>query len=209
MAESNLLVLSRAQFELHNELIPDLFTEEGRGFLDKVIEANDIELIILDSVSTLVRSGDDNDVEGWRAIQDWSLKHRGRGRAVIYLHHQGKSKTPRGTSSREIVLDTRISLSLNAELTTETETAFKLEFPKAREFHGADTAPMLAYLSTQSGVVEWRRESVKASNKVRVRELREQGMKARDISKELRISPSRVSQLVKELEEEKMTARIV
>ena len=73
-------------------------------------------------------------MESWRAIQDWSLTHRARGRAVIYLHHHGRSGNPRGTSAREIVLDARIKLVRDAELTTETETAFKLEFPKAREF---------------------------------------------------------------------------
>jgi putative DNA primase/helicase len=199
LPEGDLLVLSRAQFEMFGELMPDLGTSEGRAFLDKIIDDNKIELVILDSVSTLVRSGMDNDVESWRAIQDWSLKHRARGRAVIYLHHHGRSGNPRGTSAREIVLDSRIKLVREEEASTETETAFKLEFAKAREFYGADTAAMLAYLSTKSGVVEWRRESVKDNTRARVKELKEQGMKPSDIAKELGITKGRVSQVMKEL----------
>jgi putative DNA primase/helicase len=197
----NLLVLSRSQFEMHGKMMPDLATNEGRDFLDSIIENDNIDLIILDSVSTLVRSGMDNGVESWRAIQDWSLMHRARGRAVIYLHHHGRTGNPRGTSSREIVLDTRVKLTRDEDLTTEHETAFKLEFPKAREFYGADAAPMMAYLSTKTGVVDWRRESVKDSNRDRVRELSKQGWKVTDIAKELNLTKGRISQIMKEIRE--------
>jgi putative DNA primase/helicase len=79
----NLRVLSHSQFEMRSEAMPDIGEEVGRDFLDRVIEQYGIDLVILDSVSTLVRSGMDNDVESWRAVQAWSLKHRARGRAVI------------------------------------------------------------------------------------------------------------------------------
>ena len=152
-------MVSHSQFEMRSALILDLGTQDGRALLDQYIETCDIDLIILDSVSTLVRSGTDNDVESWRAIQEWSLKHRARGRAVIYLHHHGRSGNPRGTSAREIVLDTRIKLVRDDTLSTENESALRLEFPKAREFYGNDAAPMIAFLSTLGGVVTWRRKS--------------------------------------------------
>lgn len=199
LPETNLRVISHSQFEMRSALILDLGTPEGRAMADEYIETYDIDLIILDSVSTLVRSGTDNDVESWRAIQEWSLKHRARGRAVIYLHHHGRSGNPRGTSAREIVLDTRIKLVRDENLSTKNETAFRLEFPKAREFYGADTAPMIAFLSTQAGVVAWRRESVKDNTRERVAELREQGWKQTDIAKELDLTKGRISQIVKEL----------
>lgn len=199
LPEEYLRILSRSQFEMYGGLMPDLGTPEGRAFLDRVIEENQIDLIILDSVSTLVRSGIDNDVESWRAIQDWSLRHRARGRAIVYLHHHGRSGTPRGTSAREIVLDARLKLTRDEEQTTENETAFRLEYPKAREFFGGDTAPMLAYLSTPEGRVHWRRESVKDVTQERVRELLQQGMKPAAIAKEMAVSRSWISQVMKKL----------
>jgi putative DNA primase/helicase len=199
LPESQFAVLSRSQFEMQGALIPNLGDDAGRRYLDAEIERLGTDLIILDSVSTLVRSGIDNDVESWRAIQDWSLTHRARGRSVIYLHHQGRSGKPRGTSSREIVLDTRISLTHDLERSTETETAFTLEFPKAREIYGADTAPMIAYLSTQSGQVEWRRESVRDDTRERVKELLAQGLKPAEVAKEMKLSRGRVSQIKKEI----------
>jgi putative DNA primase/helicase len=196
---SDLQVLSRSQFEMYAKLMPDIGTPEGREFLDHFIAENKIDLVILDSVSTLVRTGVDNDIESWRAIQDWSLTHRARGRAIIYLHHQGRSNKPRGTSGREIVLDSRISLKYDAEQTTADETAFQLVFPKAREFFGVEAEPLVTYLSTRSGTVTWRRESVKDNTRERVRELMDAGWKQTAIATELQLSRGRISQIVKEI----------
>jgi putative DNA primase/helicase len=202
LPNSDFRMLSHAQFEARGAPMLDLGEAAGRDALDDEIERHKIDLIILDSITTLIRSGDDNDLESWRAIQAWSLKHRARGRTVIFLHHHGRSGNPRGTSAREIVIDARIKMTKSDDLTTETETAFKIEFPKAREFYGADAAPMVAYLSTpgEPGTVAWRREGVKESTRERVKELREQGWKQSDIAKELKLTKGRISQIVKELD---------
>jgi putative DNA primase/helicase len=205
LPESQFRVLSRAQFEMAGATMLDLGTEDGRDYLDQVIEHDQITLIILDSVSTLVRSGIDNDVESWRAIQDWSLHHRARGRAVIYLHHHGRSGQPRGTSAREIVLDARIKLTRDDSLSSEEKktTAFKLEFAKAREFFGADAAARIAYLSTRSGAVEWKYETMKDSNRQRVADLMQRDMAAADIARELGVTKGRVSQIMSELRDQR------
>jgi len=201
LPESEFRVLSRAQFEMAGASMLDLGTEDGRDYLDQFIERHQITLIVFDSVSTLVRSGIDNDVESWRAIQDWSLRHRARGRAVIYLHHHGRSGQPRGTSAREIVLDARIKLTRDDNLSNEEKkkTAFKLEFAKAREFFGADAAGRMAYLSTRSGAVEWKYETMKDSNRQRVADLMQRGMAPADIARELGVTKGRVSQIMTEL----------
>ena len=203
LPETKFAVLSRSQFEMRGALIPDLGEQAGRDFLDAEIERLGIDLVILDSVSTLVRSGVDNDVESWRAIQDWSLKHRARGRAIIYLHHHGRSGNPRGTSAREIVLDTRLKLTRDEALSNDDATAFKLEFPKSREFFGAAAAPMMAYLSTQSGTVHWRREAmteVAEGKRVEIEELLKGGTKPADIAKKLDVSRRYVYHVKKEKE---------
>jgi putative DNA primase/helicase len=197
LPETQFRVLSRAQFELHGLSMLDLGTPEGRDYLDKFIEYHDIDLVILDSVTTLVRSGVENDIESWRAIQEWSLVHRAQGRAVIYLHHHGRSGNPRGTSGREVVLDARIKL--RQETRTDDETVFKLEFPKTREFYGADAADRLIALTTRSGVVSWRQQSIAASNEQRVKALVDEGWVPADIARELNLTRGRVSQIMKGL----------
>jgi putative DNA primase/helicase len=59
---------------------------------------------------------------------------------------------------------------------------------------------MIGFLSTQGGVVRWRRESVKDNTRERVAELRKQGWKQTDIAKELGLTKGRISQIVKELQ---------
>jgi putative DNA primase/helicase len=206
------IVLSRSQFDLRDEMMPDLGTEQGRDWLDAEIERLGVVLIILDSVSTLVRSGIDNEVESWRVVQEWSLKHRGKGRAVIYLHHHGRSGNPRGTSSREIVLDSRIKLARLEEKCTETETAFKLEFPKAREFYGAAAAPMIGCLTTTTldgtpgqeseepqQQVAWRKEALRSPMEEKVATLQAEGKTQTEIAKALKKTPGYISQIVKKL----------
>jgi DNA-binding NarL/FixJ family response regulator len=117
---------------------------------------------------------------------------------VIYLHHHGRSGNPRGTSSREIVLDTRIKMTKDDTLTTETETAFKLEFVKAREFFGEDARPLIAFLNTTSGVVEWRREAIRETRD-EIRDFAEQGLTQAEIAARLNLSPALVSIRLKEI----------
>ena len=137
LPDKDFQILSHSMLEQRNQSMPDLGTPEGRGYLDEIIERNSTELVILDSISTLVRSGEENVVESWRAVQDWSLKHRLRGRAVLYLHHTGRSGKMRGTSLREVVIDTAILLSAPLEdETTKEETAVELSFQKHRHFFG-------------------------------------------------------------------------
>ena len=195
LPETDFAVLSRSQFEMRGAMMLDLGTQAGRDLLNAEIERLGINLIILDSVITLVRSvpegSNDNVIESWRAIQDWSLRHRGLGRAVIYLHRQDRSGNPLGTSTREVVLDARIKMAIDEAASNDDESAFKLEFGKAREFYGADRAPLLAYLSTKSGTVEWRREGLKkpeADKREEIEELLKSGMSPADIAKNLKVT---------------------
>jgi putative DNA primase/helicase len=197
----DMFVLSREQFHLKQQLMPDLGTEGGRMALDRIIERQDPGLIILDSLSTLVRSGVENEADSWAPVQDWLMQHRWRGRTIVLIHHEGRSNKPRGTSKREDVLDTMIGLKKYepkpGELPRDDESTFELEFTKHREFYGADAAPMVLHLSTASGVVEWRSESAQCNRLERIAELLREGWKQRDIAKELGISEGRVAQLKK------------
>ena len=61
---------------------------------------------MVDSLSTLCRSGVENESESWLPVQEWALRLRRNGVSVLFVHHAGKSGKQRGTSRREDVLDT-------------------------------------------------------------------------------------------------------
>ena len=85
--------------------LPDLSRTEGHQQIEALL-AEEIELLILDNLSSLVSSGRENDAESWTCIQEWLLKLRAHSKSVLLIHHSGKSGSQIGTSKREDVLDT-------------------------------------------------------------------------------------------------------
>lgn len=90
--------------DLQEAGIRDLSTYEGQSDINQYLE--DFDVLILDNLSTLVRSGNENEAESWVAVQEWVLTLRKAGKSVIFIHHAGKGGQQRGTSKKEDVLDT-------------------------------------------------------------------------------------------------------
>ena len=85
--------------DLHRDGLPDLSDPTShRGFNDAI---GDAELIIGDNLSTLCRTGRENEAESWAQVQRWALSKRRENRSVLFVHHAGKGGTQRGTSRRE------------------------------------------------------------------------------------------------------------
>jgi len=112
--------------------LPDLGSPEGQAWMD--VRIGDADVIILDNISTLVRSGKENEAESWLPVQNWVSRHRRQGRAVILLHHAGKGGAQRGTSKREDVLDTVISLRHPADYSPEEGARFEVHFSEVPRF---------------------------------------------------------------------------
>lgn len=203
---NNLKVLSPDLFRRREALMPDLGDPAGREFLDTIIDRDAIDFVVLDSLSTLVRSGEENDAGPWVPIQDWALSHRGQGRTILFVHHEGRSNKPRGTSKREDILDTMIGLRARPRSEEDTDSAFDLTFTKAREFYGKDAAPLLVRLSIEAGTVEWTCQSAEQDKRERVAELLTKGWKGVDIAKELGLTKGRISQIAKEIKLKRFAA---
>ena len=111
---------------------------------------------------------------------------------------------------REVVLDTMIGLKRrqprNGEPMPENETALEITFTKAREFFGSDAAPMIAHVSTASGTVEWRSESVTQARHDQIAALSEAGFSQRDIAREVGLTQGRVSQILRDVRERQAIA---
>jgi RecA-family ATPase len=97
-----ILASDRCEFGL-----PDLSTEDGQRAIEPHI--GDADLIIIDNLSTLARSGKENESESWGCIQDWALRQRRQGRSIVFIHHAGKGGEQRGTSKREDIMDSVIN----------------------------------------------------------------------------------------------------
>ena len=176
--------------------MPDLSQTEHQIALESYIK--DVDLIIVDNISTLCRNGRENEAEGWLPIQEWALKQRANGKTILFIHHAGKGGNQRGTSKREDVLDTVISLRHPSDYTPDQGATFEVHFEKSRGFYGPEAEPFEAALTQdESGKQCWVTRSIEDSNYEKVVRLFTDGLNQKDIVIELGISKGQVSKLLK------------
>jgi len=172
--------------------MPDLSTIEGQKAVDALI-CDDIRLIILDNLSSLLRTGIENDSESWLPLQTWTLRHRAAGRSVLFIHHAGKGGAQRGTSRREDVLDTVIALRRPSDYRQSEGARFEVHIEKGRSLFGTDANPFEAQLTKDAlGLPIWTVKELEMAQEDQIAELSALGMKPAEIAQELGCSRATV-----------------
>jgi hypothetical protein len=172
-------------------MLPNLYDREGQRAIDAI--TGDAQVIIVDNLSCLVRGGKENEGESWQPVAEWALRMRSAGRSVIFIHHAGKGGQQRGTSKREDLLDTVISLRRPSDYTPDEGARFEVHFEKARALYGEDVDPIDARLQTMpDGKQAWVIQRVSDSTDEQVIDLAEMGMSTREIGAELGLNHSTI-----------------
>ena len=78
----------------------NLSSDEGQRALEAHLVG--VDLLILDNLSTLLASGSEGASDAWLPMQNWLLRLRRKGIAVLLIHHSGVNGRQRGTSRREV-----------------------------------------------------------------------------------------------------------
>jgi hypothetical protein len=175
--------------------LPDLGTTEGQAEVDAAI--GDAELVIVDNLSALLRSGKENEAESWLLIQSWALAHRRAGRSILFVHHAGKGGQQRGTSRREDLLDTVITLRWPEDYQAEQGARFEVYFEKARGVFGDDARAFEARYEERDGAALWTRTEIADAELMRVVAALHDGMSIRGTAEELGLSKGQVERLKK------------
>lgn len=180
--------------------MPDLATDSGQKLVEKYI-TDEIDLVIVDNLSCLVRSGKENDSESWLPIQEWALRLRASGKSVLFIHHSNKNGGQRGTSRKEDVLDNVICLKHPVNYTSNQSNQgalFEVHFDKARHLYGKDIEPFEAQLVTDGcGKQYWQVKLLEQSTYEKVSALANEGLNQKEIAEELKIHKSTVSRHMK------------
>ena len=179
---------------------PNLSTTEGQKQIESLIR-DDIKLVILDNISTLCRSGKEDESDSWLPIQNWLLSLRSLGKSVLQIHHAGKSGQQRGTSRREDVLDTVISLKRPRDYIQAEGARIEFHFEKSRAILGDEVKPFEARLESKTNkegleLLKWTWKSLEDSTYDSVCRLANEGLENWEICKELEIHKSTVSRYV-------------
>jgi putative DNA primase/helicase len=169
-----------------------------QNYLDAHLKG--VELLILDNLSSLTTVIRDNDGESWNPIQSWLLRLRRRGISVLVVHHAGKDGAQRGTSRREDVLDTSLSLRRPSDYDPTQGGRFEVHIEKGRGLHGDAAKPFEAQLEVRDGACFWTLREITDVNETRISELLDDGLSIRDIADETGIPKSTVARIKKKIE---------
>jgi hypothetical protein len=183
--------------DLERNGLPDLSSVDGQQRYDAII--GEADLIIVDNISTLCRSGRENDAESWLPVQSWALAQRRANRSVLFVHHGGKGGAQRGTSRKEDVLDSVVSLRRPEDYSPAEGARFEVHFEKSRGFTGTDAEPFEAAL-TISG---WAVRDLNDALEDRVMALKEDGLTQREIAAEIGRSLGTVNAILKKAQAKK------
>jgi len=181
--------------DLQDRALPDLATLQGQQEIESHLDG--VDLLILDNLSSLVRAVKENEGEGWLPVQEWVLSLRRRGISVLFVHHAGKTGSQRGTSRREDLLDSVVTLKNPADYSPSEGLRFDVHYEKARGFCGEDARPFEVRLHQgKGGEALWTVTDPEISAAAKVAEMHWQGMSYRDIADELGLSKSKVHRIV-------------
>src|SRR3974390_1285643 len=156
----------------------------GKRSLDPLLQ--DIDLLILDNLSTLCTTTSESASDAWVPIQNWLLKLRRKGVSVLLVHHAGTNGRQRGTSRRQDALDTVIASRRPADSSPEQGARFEIHFEKLRNrVDGVGAMPFEARLDTLDvdgqQRIRWSCCDLKPPLLMRAAELFGEGMTVREV----------------------------
>jgi putative DNA primase/helicase len=154
---------------------------------DRIEETlGDKDVLFLDNISALCRTGVENDAESWALMNDWLIKLRRRGKTTVLVHHAGKSGKQRGTSKREDPLNTILVLEDGKD-----GQGLNIRFIKNRGFVRPE--PMPVRISWQDGQLALLRDDAGNDRIAELRRLLGEGLTQAQVAEKLGVSQSYVS----------------
>lgn len=186
--------------DLQDGRMPDLSTMAGQAAVQA--ECDRADLIVADNLSSLFRTGRENEGESWQPAAEWALRQRSAGKAVVFVHHSGKDGNQRGTSKKEDLLDLVLSLRRPADYDANQGARFVVNFEKARHLQGDAVQSIEARMEQDKhGRLIWTTKPTADSVFEQVINLASLGLNQREIAEELHVNKSTVHRHWKKAEE--------
>lgn len=181
--------------DLQDRPMPNLSGDEGKEMIEEYIQNSDV--VIIDNISSLFRGLIENDAESWSPVQEWSLNLKRRGKAVIFIHHAGKSGAQRGTSKKEDAMDIVINLKRPEDYKPSEGARFEVHYEKVRNFAGDEASPFYAQLKEENGLFKWEiSSSPEEEILTKVAEFKRLGFTIQAITEKTGLSKSQVETLI-------------
>jgi hypothetical protein len=189
-----------------NGLFPDLEDPVAQlRYLNGI--PDDVQLVVLDSLSTLASMEESNDYKSWGTIQRFLLGLRRRGISVIVIHHANKGGTEQsGTARRIHIMDTVLSLRAHtaADGATPGYKDVEVHVTKGRNLPPDMAEPFIATLSSPlhlGQTLAWSSGELGARKIEQIEEMLKAGMPVSAVIQELQCASSFAYRVRKRLEE--------
>ena len=175
-----------------------LGSEDGQKAVEPLLNA--VDLMILDNLSTLCTTGSESASDAWVPMQNWLIRLRRQGIAVLLVHHAGTNGRQRGTSRREDALDTIIALRRPEDYSPEQGARFEVHFEKLRNRVDGDgaiafEAKLESFGGDGSDGVRWSAHDQRPPTFKRATELFQEGLTVREVATTLHISKSEAGRI--------------
>ena len=182
----------------HTEHGLSIGSDEGQRAIDPLLGG--VDLVIFDNLSTLCMNGSESASDAWVPMQNWLLKLRRQGIAVLLVHHAGTNGRQRGTSRREDALDTVIALRRPEDYSPEQGARFEVNFEKLRNRVDGDgaiafEAKLESFGGDGSDSVRWSAHDQRPPTFKRAAELFQEGFTVREVAATLHISKSEAGRI--------------
>ncbi len=185
----------------NNYYMPNLAIQEGWNYIAENVKWADV--VIIDSISTMMRFKDSNNEDEWKPVQDWLKTLRARGKTVVLLHHTNKTGGSRGSFAREDIMDTVIELKRPLDYTADQGARFNVNLSKARSVYGEQAEPFEARLKDGCWEIGEVQEVLSEEERLaqKMRNMKASGMTQQAIAQELGTSQSNVSKIMKKYQD--------
>ncbi len=162
--------------------------------------AEEINVLILDNLSTAFKGLNENESDSWEQVSPWLLEFRRHGIAVVLVCHAGRNGNIRGTSRREDMAHWILSLE-ESDTGQEEGHEFKTRFTKQRNCTDSEV-PALAW-TMKEGKDEMQITTTTIDLKNQMIDLINGGMSsAKDLAEELGKTRGCISKWAKKATEE-------
>lgn len=154
---------------------PNLTSFSWRDGMIQYLENHpEIKIVVLDNVVSLFPGLDENLAKDWSPSNQWMIKLRAMGLAVIKIHHPTKKgNTARGTGLHDLNMDVVIQLRRPNGYQPGQGARFEIHFEKGRELYGEQTEPFIFQILSDPSNPEkltWKTEKVSKQKPAKINE---------------------------------------
>lgn len=182
--------------------LPALNNAENHAIYDEL--GRNCDVFIIDNYCTATqRYGRQTDEQVWEGVRPWLLRLRAAGKAVLIIHHAGKSGAQLGTSLKEQPMDWIIQLRNASNISMEDGVKMWLTFDKNnRNFEISESAELFIRFFQDGEAIRWQWATAQDERKRLVRYFMNRDMTTYDMAQVLGIDVLRVKLLKKDIENE-------